>query len=123
MERFKEKLNRLRAEAEQANATSDEYIVLIKQYENEGIQKEHEMTSLRAKTENLERRLQKTQNELRLTTLRYEEAESKADALERQLGELEYGLEDAEKRNDELKELTRFIKEEMEEYERQLEGY
>ncbi|CAO3698437.1 unnamed protein product [Rhizopus stolonifer] len=122
MEKFKEKLSQLRAEAEAANAAGDEYTNIIKQLENEDIQKDHEITSLQSKTELLEKNLEKTENELNTVTLRSQEAEAKADKLDREIIELEQELENAEKRNDELKELTKAIKEEMAEYERQLEG-
>ncbi|KAG1145628.1 hypothetical protein G6F37_001241 [Rhizopus arrhizus] len=121
MEKFKEKLNSLRAKVEAATATGDEYAEIIKQLETQDIQRHHEINSLQSKIELLERTLEKTESELKVTSLKSQEADNKAENLEREIAELEQELENAEKRNDELKELNKTIKAEMEEYERQLE--
>ncbi|KAI9342989.1 hypothetical protein BD770DRAFT_422005 [Pilaira anomala] len=115
------KLAALRAEIDNANARSDEHTATLKQLETDHIQKDHELHSLQSKVKSLEKQLDKTEAELQTATANFQDADLRVENLENTATKLEHELEAAEKRNEELKELYKTAKEEMEEMERQLE--
>ncbi|GAN04795.1 kinesin family member C1 [Mucor ambiguus] len=119
MERVKEKLASLRAEAEAANALAEEYEAKIKQLELEHTSKDHELLSIQIRAKNLEDQLDKTETKLQTVSADYNKAELKAEDADRKVVQLETELAEKEQYYEELLEKYNGAKSELDELARQ----
>ncbi|KAG0169480.1 hypothetical protein DFQ30_003574 [Apophysomyces sp. BC1015] len=119
MEKFKEKLQSLRAAADSTNAQADELEARVKHLKSEHIAKDHEILSLQIRVKNLEERLEKTEGQLKDVSTKFSEAEEKAEENESKVASLDRELEEKEKLHEELKEKHVAAKSQLDDMSRQ----
>ncbi|KAG0370834.1 hypothetical protein BGZ54_003556 [Gamsiella multidivaricata] len=100
MDKFKEKLAALRDEVNAATARADAAESLAKRLEDEHIQKDHEITSLKNKVSMIEADLEKAENRIAEAKLNLDEGETTktvGEGLARKVSLLETELDSAER--------------------------
>jgi len=100
MDRIKERLNALRIEADEAGAKVEELQKSVKVLEQENLQKEHEITSLTHKNNQLEADVEKLEGQIKDAKVLGDEGTQHAtqnETLQRRLQLLEEEAEEADK--------------------------
>ncbi|KAJ7509666.1 tropomyosin [Mycena galericulata] len=122
-DRIREKMTQLRVEVDAANARADEAEVKNKKYEQTLLEKDHEITSLQVKLENLDHDLAKAESVIAESKADREAGETNKTANEglvRKIQLLEEELDAAEKNVKETVEKLRQVDVKAEHFERQL---
>ncbi|GAN01652.1 tpm2p [Mucor ambiguus] len=122
MEKFKEKLNALRSEAEAANLRATELEHKCKELESEHEQKDEELRSLDARAKELEEALEAAEVSLKQATTDFREADLRAEQLGKKAVKIEQEIAIWDKKNAELEAKYQAAKAEMDELDGQMEG-
>ncbi|CAO0796436.1 unnamed protein product [Mucor circinelloides] len=122
MEKFKEKLNTLRTEAETANKRAAELEEKCKALELEHEQKDEELNNLSARAKELEETLEAAEVNLKQATTDFREADLRAEQLGKKAVKIEQEIAIWDKKNAELEAKYQAAKAEMDELDGQMEG-
>ncbi|EIW79156.1 actin filament-coating protein tropomyosin [Coniophora puteana RWD-64-598 SS2] len=123
MDKIKDKLNSLRAEADNAVARAEEAETKTKKYEQQLLERDQEITSLTHRNAVLEEELEKAEgkvNELKAANQEGEGARTTNEGLNRKIQLLEEELDAAEKNVKETMEKLRQVDVKAEHFERQV---
>ncbi|KAF1797979.1 hypothetical protein V8B55DRAFT_1550427 [Mucor lusitanicus] len=122
MEKFKEKLNALRTEAETANKRAAELEEKCKALEAEHEQKDEQLNNLVARAKDLEENLEAAETSLKQATSDFREADLRAEQLGKKAVKIEQEIAIWDKKNAELEAKYQAAKAEMDELDGQMEG-
>ncbi|KAI1321174.1 hypothetical protein EDD11_007740 [Mortierella claussenii] len=123
MDKFKEKLSALRDEVNVATARADTAELEVKRLNDEQIQKDHEITSLKNKLQLVEAELDKAENRMAEAKLNLDEGETTktvGEGLARKVSLLETELDSAERNLRETTEKLRQMDIKAEHFERKV---
>ncbi|KAK4517945.1 Ceramide glucosyltransferase [Mucor velutinosus] len=122
MEKFKEKLNTLRTEAETANKRAAELEEKCNALETDHAQKDEQLNNLVARAKELEEALEAAEVNLKQATADFREADLRAEQLGKKAVKIEQEIAIWDKKNADLEAKYQAAKAEMEELDGQMEG-